>query len=190
MLSMEKYKKEVEGLKGKAKTEKMLLFSAILTEILKQDNIDLIIVGGFSVELYTRNSYVTEDIDFVMDGRDKANSVLLQLGFKQQGKDWLNGELGLVVEIPDNWLDGDYNRITKLNIGNGRYVNVIGIEDIICDRLRACKFWKSENDCEWAFRLFYSHKERIDIQYLNEKATKDGTYEIIEGWLKEIEDLR
>ncbi|QYY44516.1 hypothetical protein K3F53_07285 [Aneurinibacillus thermoaerophilus] len=184
MLSIESYRAEVYGLKGKPKTEKMLLFSAILTEILESLNVEPIIVGGFSVELYTRNSYLTEDIDFVLNGRDKANQVLLDLGFEKQGKDWYHKEVGLIVEIPDNWLDGDYSRVTKLNIGNGRYVKVIGIEDIICDRLRACKFWRSQSDCEWAFRLYYAHRERIDMKYLKQKATKDGTYEIVEEWIE------
>ncbi|WP_157404568.1 hypothetical protein [Shouchella shacheensis] len=33
-------------------------------------------------------------------------------------------------------------------------VFVIGVEDIILDRLRACVHWKSSSDCEWGMNPF------------------------------------
>lgn len=184
-MSIEQYKKELKELVGKPKTEKMLLFVAILTEILKSEKIEPIIVGGFSVELYTLNSYLTEDIDLVMDGREKANKILLELGFVKKGKNWYNKELNLSIEIPDNWLDGDTDKVLKMNIGNNRYVKVIGVEDIISDRLRACEFWKANSDCEWAYRMFYTHRENIDLPYLLNRTKKDGTVHLLEKWLNE-----
>lgn len=71
------------------------------------------------------------------------------------------------VEIPNDMLEvADNERDVDLVLQNGLHVYVIGLEDIILDRLRACVHWKSSSDCEWGRRLFLLHFERLDINYL------------------------
>ncbi len=47
---------------------------------------------------------------------------------------------------------------------------VIGIEDIIIDRMNACKHWKSKIDCEMAELLIAKYKKEIEWKYLLRKA--------------------
>lgn len=51
---------------------------------------------------------------------------------------------------------------------------MIGIEDLILDRLQACVHWRSEADCEWARRLMAAHRNDIDWVYLSQAAEKEG----------------
>ncbi len=73
--------------------------------------------------------------------------------------------------------NADDNKVTELQIqiNDEMKVFVIGIEDIILDRLRACIHWKSASDCEWGKRMFLLHHERLDIEYMKEMAKKDLT---------------
>lgn len=64
-------------------------------------------------------------------------------------------------------------------------VYVIGIEDIILDRLRACIHWKSASDCEWGKRMFLLHRDRLDIEYMKEMTKRDLTRNLLDKWLIE-----
>jgi hypothetical protein len=183
-LSIEEARSELRKLKRLSKTERCLYFTGLFNSLAAEYGIKSIVVGGFAVELYTQNSYMTQDIDLVFARSDIANKILLDLGFEREGKSWYHSELQLSVEIPADMLhDADYDRVIKLNLKNGDSVYVIGIEDIILDRLRACIHWKSTSDCEWAYRIFKTHEERLDIDYLVQMSKKDGTFRNLEKWL-------
>jgi len=47
----------------------------------------------------------------------------------------------------------------------------------------ACVHWKSNSDCEWAQRLFFLHRQNLDIDYLRTTAKKDNTLEQLEAIL-------
>ena len=55
-----------------------------------------------------------------------------------------------------------------------------GIEDLIVDRLCACKFWESSLDCEQANVMLKIHKDEIDCAYLKNKATQEEVIEDLE----------
>jgi hypothetical protein len=52
-------------------------------------------------------------------------------------------------------------------------IKVIGIEDLIVDRLNACVHWKYETDCEWASYLIKKFENEIDWDYLKQEAGKE-----------------
>ncbi|MEW6274370.1 MAG: hypothetical protein AB1556_04560 [Bacillota bacterium] len=91
------------------------------------------------------------------------------------------------IEIPSEVLEGaDPEKIIKVRLPSGRYVYVIGIEDIILDRLRACVHWKSTSDCEWGLRMFKVHRDRLDLDYLLSAAKQDrsSTLQKLREWLE------
>lgn len=187
MLSIEEAKCRLAKLKGKSKFEKMVQTTAILTGLFANEHLNPIIVGGLAVEIYTRGEYTTSDIDLIFSQRDIADHYLKNLGFISEGRHWYHKELLVSVEIPDDILkDADDDRVIKLELEDGLYVYVIGIEDIILDRLRACVHWKSTSDCEWGKRLFLMHFDRLDVTYLKTTSKKDTTLPQLTNWLREV----
>lgn len=180
MILPEDSKTKLAALHGKTNFEKMIGTVAILTELLGE-NQRPVIVGGLAVELYTRNEYTTVDIDLILSHREKANDILFQLGFHKQGRHWFHPTLLVSVEIPNFVLeDADSERVLELILPDDMKIYVIGLEDIILDRLRACVHWKSNSDCEWAQRLYFLHKQNLDLDYLLVTAKKDKTLEQLE----------
>jgi predicted nucleotidyltransferase len=176
---------KLNSLNGKSNFEKMIGTVGILTDLLGEKQRP-IIVGGLAVEIYTRNEYTTVDIDLILSYREKADEILVQLGFQKQGRHWFHPILLVSVEIPNFVLeDADSERVVELILPDGMKVYVIGLEDIILDRLRACVHWKSNSDCEWAERLYFLHKENIDIEYMRITAKKDKTLEQFEKMIVE-----
>src|SRR5699024_10488583 len=97
--------------------EKMLRLVAMLTKYFQDENIRPIIVGGLSVEVYTRNNYTTYDIDIIADGREQINKLLTdELGFKKLGRSWYNKELEISIEIPSNYLEGSLEKVVELTL--------------------------------------------------------------------------
>ncbi|SNQ61021.1 hypothetical protein [Candidatus Methanoperedens nitratireducens] len=53
------------------------------------------------------------------------------------------------MEVPGDHLAGNRDKVTTIKVGNLK-LYVIGIEDLIIDRLAACSEWKSDTDCKQA----------------------------------------
>jgi len=157
--------------------KKMLLFMAWLNKKLKETGIKTlpILVGGSAVELYTFGHYVSGDIDLVAQNRDEIKNILLSTGlFREVGRIFVSEELGIFVDIPDNVLAGSYEKIRTIKIPElEAEIKVIGVEDLIIDRLNACIFWRSQSDCEVARYLFEKYKNELELEYLIERAKKE-----------------
>ena len=164
---------------------------AALTEALESEGIRPILVGGVALEFYTLGGYATKDIDLVVSGREKVKTVLENLGFMHRmgERHWYSTELDVAIEIPDEVLAGSPEKLTVLEI-DGKNVYIIGIEDLIIDRLSAAKFWQSPSDFEWAVKIIALHAEDIDFGYLKKAAQECDVEEILNKALKESENLR
>lgn len=188
MSSIEEARQALSRLVSKNRYEAMVETVAIFTELMEPYGIKPVIVGGLAVEIYTRSQYTTQDIDLILARRDLADKIFLQLGFTKEGRHWFHPEIDVSIEIPgDALVDADEKKIIKLHLPSGKHVYVIGIEDIILDRLRACVYWKSTSDCEWGLRMLRVHRDRLDINYLLTAAGKERPPALkkLKEWLEE-----
>ena len=186
MITIEKLRQEFIALKYKPKFEKQLEFSALLTEYFKPKGVKPIIVGGLSVEIYTRNDYHTHDIDFVSDGWDLFDDVLTELGFDRIQREWYHTDAEIAIEVPSNHLEGSLEHIYEIVLPSKRSIYVIGVEDIIIHRIEgiafSLKYPKDDEDYEWAYRMFLIHKDNLGTTYLIQKAKEVKIFHIIEEW--------
>lgn len=182
---------EIDKLLAKAKEierllERKLFLAAILTEALKKEGTKPIIVGGTAVEFYTLSGYSTLDLDLVCAKRESLGKLLQKLEFKRYGRHWYREDLDLAIEIPGSTLTGSQNKLTRVDI-EGIVAYVIGIEDIIADRLNAYVHWKSEEDGRWAKRMMILHREKIDWRYLEDRSRKDKTHNAFKRIKSEVD---
>jgi len=172
---MEKLPKEFSHLEEIGSPfKKRLYFAGILTKYLEKKKIKPIVVGGNAVEFYTLGSYATEDLDIVAEGYEEMKTLLEEWGFEKIGRLWVNLKLGIEVDIVSDSLAGDYTRISEVEVEKTK-VYIIGIEDIIIDRLNAWVWWNSEEDGKWAQQILKLHKREIDEKYLEKRAREEGT---------------
>jgi len=164
-------KKEPNELK-----KKMLLLGYV-TDSLEKKSESVYLVGGQAIETYTAGQFTTGDIDITTTDREATEEILQRISFKKEGMVWLNEALGLAVHIVDSYP----KRIGKTRTFQvGPYtVRVVGIEDLIIDRLAAAKFWNSQRDSEQANVLFNSFRKKIDLQYLRERARQERVDDIL-----------
>lgn len=169
--------------------DKVMFFTAVLTRELEVYGIRPILVGGAALEFYTQGSYLTLDVDLVIRGREHAQQVLSAMGFARGPgeKSWYSDDLQLSVEIPDDTLAGSMERLTIVDLGDDLTVYVIGIEDLIIDRLNAYKWWKSLSDGEWAVAIMAIHFEDLDFKYLKLRSKEELIEDVLKETLKKAE---
>ncbi len=150
-----------------------LLLLGYITDRLEKVSQSVFLVGGQAVETYTGGQFLTGDIDITTTDAKATEKILTSLGFKQIGIIWLSKGLGVAIQIVGLLPKGSLER--TLTIQAGPYsVKVIGVEDLIVDRLAHAKSWKSSGDLEKAKVLYANFKKQIDQNYLKETSKKRG----------------
>ncbi len=124
--------------------ERGVAVAAVIAEALQPLGQDPVLVGGAAVEFYTQGGYATADIDLVTPGGEVVAEVMIKLGFKRLGKDFIDERRQLYIEFPSAFLRPG-EQVQGLQIGDVT-LQIIALEDLIVDRLCAYKFWKSGVD--------------------------------------------
>lgn len=183
--AMQDYVEKLKKIENPLK--RRLILVGILTKELEKKGTVPILVGGNALEVYSLGGYSTYDVDLVCD-RKVAGEVLEKLGFRKEGRFWINDELEIIVEFPDTTLAGDKDRIETFEV-DGFRIHVIGKEDLIVDRLNACVFWKSSEDCRWVKELLLLYYDKIDWKYLEDRCRQEDTIDELYKLKKEVEEI-
>lgn len=147
-----------------------LLALGLLTRRLARDGIEPVLVGGGALEFYTAGGYATVDTDLALPVAPEVDAAFAALGFAKEGRYWVHAELDLLFEAPAPvGLPGEDAPRTEVDV-DGLRVVVIGIEDLLIDRLRAWIHWKSEEDGRWTRRIALLYADRIDWHYVRERT--------------------
>ncbi len=163
--------------KEQSPLRKKMLLLGYVTDRLEKKSQTVYLVGGQAVETYTAGQFLTGDIDITTSDRQLTEKILASLGFKQVGMIWLNEDLLIAVQIVGDIPTANYERMRTIEVGP-YHVRVIGVEDLIVDRLAAAKFWKSTGDLEKARVLYANFQNQIDLNYLRLTAKKRGVEDI------------
>ncbi|HYA12111.1 MAG TPA: hypothetical protein VEF37_03935 [Thermodesulfovibrionales bacterium] len=151
--------------------KRQLLMVALITNLLEQKGKGApVVIGGCALAYYSREVYFTADIDLAYADREALDIALKDIGFKKQGRYWINEDLKIAIEVPSSVLIGEDSPVEIVEFERGLQCRIIGIEDLIIDRLSACKYWKSEIDCEMVELLVKRYKEELDWTYIEKKA--------------------
>ncbi len=148
----------------------MLMTGLITRRLADKGKPPPVLIGGLALSYYTRDVYFTADIDLAYADREALGEVLSELGFAARGRYWVHPEADVAVEVPASGLAGEEAPRETVELEDGLFCVVIGLEDLIIDRLNACKHWKSNVDCEMTELLIARYGEDLDRAYLEKRA--------------------
>lgn len=131
---------------------------------------------------------MTKDIDFIAKDDFQIAKIMTSLGFSiGEGYTWFHSDISVVVEFPKPPLLGDISRVTEVKTEYG-VAEIIGVEDIILDRLKGREFWQDNN--ELPEMMIYSHYESIDFVYLRKQAEYELVSDVLEKAIADVEDYK
>ncbi len=164
--------------------EAQLRVSAILNRLLTQLAAPVVVVGGSAVSFYTGGAYLSRDVDLVTDAPDpRIAEILERVGFTRKDGAWVHGAVDVVVDFPAGPLAGDTSRVVRVDTPEGP-VGVIGLEDLLIDRLNAVVHWNDSEAREWCIAMVALHGE-LDLDYLRRRAAAEEVAEALRALLGE-----
>ena len=147
-----------------------LIMLGLLTARLSPEGIEPILVGGAALEFYTAGGYATGDVDLALPFGPEVDTAFAALGFEKEGRFWYHADLDLFFEAPaPAGLPGEDAPRTEVAV-EGLRVVIVGVEDLLVDRLRAWVHWKSDEDGRWTRRLAKLYAHRMDWGYLRART--------------------
>lgn len=154
-----------------APERRRLLALALLADRLAEDEIVPVLVGGAALELYTAGGYSTKDVDLALPLCAEVDQAFADFGFDKVGRYWIREDLDLLFEAPAPAdLPGEDAPRTVVEL-EGLPIVVLGVEDLLLDRLRAWVHWRSDEDGRWASRLAQLYSDEIDWDYVRGKVS-------------------
>ncbi len=166
---------------------RLYVCALVTTALPHSDGLPFVVVGGNALEFYTLGDYTTADVDLVSAKRSEIGNVLESWGFNRLGRHWYHAGVDVAIEVPDDNLAGSEEKITQVEI-EGLNVYIIGVEDLIIDRVNAYIHWRSIDDGDWAKGLMALYKDEIDWDYLVTSAKTEEILETLNTLKSTIED--
>ncbi len=159
-------------------TIRFAYFIGFLNEWIRSRGLGFIVVtGGFAVELLTGRAYRTMDVDLITS--NPRVSKILEIFLGKISEKIARGYLCIYDELAAKSIDIvaiTYNRRKpplELIINN-KIVYIDPPEDLIVVYLSAWKYWDSTLDRDKALWLMIVLKDKIDFNYLKERAIEEN----------------
>lgn len=157
--------------------------AAYIAEHLRANGVDVVLVGGACVSIYSANEYSSFDLDFIITGtstRQKVRACLAEIGFAEKNRYFVHPETRFFVEFPSGPLavgDEPPNEISSLGFSTGN-LRLLSPTDCVKDRLAAFYHWKDQQSLEQA--ILIARDNPIDTAEVRRWSVKEGFADLFE----------
>lgn len=156
---------------------------------LRRHGIRAVLTGGACVSIYTDGTYVSRDVDFVIQNaptQGQVDDALSELGFQRNGDRYVHDTIPFYVEFPPGPLavGGDFNvRPVELRAPDGP-VLALSATDICKDRLAAFYHWSDHQSLTQAVAI--AGRQRLDLADLRRWSRDEGKLDEFNEFTKQI----
>lgn len=160
--------------------------AAFIQDALQTEGITVVLSGGSAVSFYSKNKYVSKDLDLINTGfarRSKIKSAMESLGFEEKGRYFINSETQFFVEFPDGPLsvgEEPVKEISEFALSTG-VLRVLSPTDCVKDRLCAFYFWNDKQGLEQA--ILVAKSQQVDLKEIkrwSKAENKEREFEVFE----------
>ncbi len=144
---------------------------------LLKSGITVVLSGGAAVSIYTRNRYVSRDVDLVnvySVDRKKIRQAMQALGFKEQHRYFVHPQSRHIVEFPPGPLaiaDEEIRGVSRIHYATGT-LRVISPTECVKDRLAAFYFWSDQQSLVQA--VMVARSRRVNLREIRRWSRAEG----------------
>ncbi|HWR58020.1 MAG TPA: nucleotidyltransferase [Thermodesulfovibrionales bacterium] len=162
--------------------------AALISEKLREKGIDAILVGGACVSIYTKNRYMSFDLDFVTyETMKKVASVMEEVGFRRESsRHFVRGDCPFFIEfvsppaaVGSEPLKGEEKLKTRLGT-----VVLLTPTNCVKDRLAAYYHWNDPQALKQA--LMVAKVQKVSLSEVKRWSEKEGHAEKYREFLKRM----
>lgn len=163
--------------------------AAFIQTALREKGIDLVLTGGAAVAFYSKNKYVSRDLDLVELGFSSFQKIkreIEKLGFKRAGKHFVHPDSEFLVEFvapPLSVGQEPVAAIDEAKLATG-ILKVISPTDCVKDRLAAFFYWNDLQSLEQA--LLVARSNRVQLKEIERWAKAEKMIEKYKIFLKRL----
>lgn len=151
--------------------------AAFIDTHLRKEGIKVVLSGGASVAIYSKDLYVSKDLDFIGQfilDRKKIDGVMNKLGFNQWGKYYSHSDTPYFVEFisgPPYVGQEPIDDINELSLSTGT-IRIISPTDSVKDRLAAYFHWGDRQGLAQA--VLVAKTNSIDLESVKAWSIREG----------------
>ena len=151
--------------------------AAYISSHLQKHGIEVVLSGGSCVSIYSRNAYVSLDLDFIdnrFTRRKKLREALSEIGFMEENRYFKHPETKVIIEFPSGPLsvgEEPVKEIINLELATGT-LRIISPTDCIKDRLAAFFHWQDRQSLAQA--VLVAQSKKIDLSEIERWAKSEG----------------
>jgi hypothetical protein len=155
--------------------------AAFVANHLNSKGIDVVLVGGACISIYSESKYSSFDLDFIATGltsRQKIRSALAEINFIEEQRYFKNPETAYFIEFPAGPLaigDEPPAEISTLRYSTG-LLHLPSPTDSVKDRLAAYYHWKDQQSLEQAILVARDHP--VDLDAIQRWSVNEGFTEV------------
>ncbi len=154
-----------------------LELAGLVSSAFQKAGIDVVLSGGSCVSIYSREKYVSMDLDFVnaaFTKRDRISRVMASLGFHEKNRYFRHPDTDLLIEFPPGPLgvgEEPVKRIDEIQTGAG-VLRAISPTDCVKDRLT---WYYHDKDTECLRQaVLVAHCTPIDLKEIERWSKVEG----------------
>lgn len=127
----------------------------LISDYLSSNGIDTVLSGGACVSIYTKNKYISYDLDFVLlssEDQKKVKHLLAEIGFFEEDRYFKHKDTVYFLDFvsPPLSVGGEpVKKIAEIKKG-GRVLKLLSVTDCVKDRLEAFYHWGDRQALEQA----------------------------------------
>lgn len=165
--------------------------ACLIYETLKKAGIDVVLVGGACVSIYSQNRYQSSDLDFVTyEELRLIEKALEPIGFRRSGRCFVHDDCPFLLDFvnPPIAIGNEsikHFKTMKTSFGS---LQLLTPTDSVKDRLVSFFHWNDEQAFEQALLVAESHT--IDLDDLKQWATAEGHFDKLKKFLKTLASRR
>lgn len=152
-----------------------------------------VLSGGGCASIYTRGSYQSVDLDFIIQGpgtQKQLDVAMGSVGFVRRQNQYFHSQARFYVEFPPGPLGigGDY-RIEPVEIrSGGARLLLLSATDSCRDRLAGFYHWNDRQGLEVAVQI--AARQKVDIERIREWSQRERAVPRFEAFLEELKRFR
>lgn len=165
--------------------------ACLVYETLKASGINVVLVGGACVSIYSENRYQSSDLDFATYEELKLiEKVLSKLDFKRVGRQFSRPDCPYLIDFVNPPISVGHEAIHKfstLKTSTGS-LRLLSPTDCVKDRLASFFHWNDPQALEQSLMVAENHP--IDLKDLKRWAKAEGFEKKFEKFLRKIKCLK
>jgi hypothetical protein len=155
----------------------ILDLASFLSDHLAKQGIETVLSGGACVSIYTKNEFLSYDLDFVLldlSSKKRIKKILEKIGFHPEGRHFRHDDTPFIVEFLSPPLSVGQEPVKKIQTieKKGFRLKLLSPTDCVKDRLAAYYHWNDRPSLEQA--VMVSLAQSVDLEEIERWSSGEG----------------